>query len=152
MFVAAVCGLEALAVDDAWARFVVFLLGDPHLLESGQGGQDGTADPDGVFPLGGSDDLDLHCAGSQGSDFLLHTVSNTRVHGGTSGQDAVGVQILTDINVALHDGVEGGLMDTARLHTQEGRLEQGLWATETFVADGDDLTIRQLVGLLNCGG
>ncbi len=40
--------LEALAVDDAGAGFIVFLLGDPHLLEGGQGGQDGAADPDGV--------------------------------------------------------------------------------------------------------
>lgn len=28
--------------------------------------------------------LDLHGAGSQGSDFLLHAISNPRVHGGTS--------------------------------------------------------------------
>ncbi len=49
--------LEALAVDDAGAGFVVFLLGDPHLLEGGQGGQDGAADPDGVLALGGSNDL-----------------------------------------------------------------------------------------------
>jgi len=52
--------LEALAVDDGWSRLVVLLLGDPHLLEGGQGSQDGTTDPDGVFALGRSDDLDLH--------------------------------------------------------------------------------------------
>ncbi len=61
--------------------------------------------------------LDLHGAGGQSSDLLLHTVSNTRVHGGTTGQDVVGVQILTDVNVALHDAVVGGLMDTSGLHT-----------------------------------
>lgn len=49
--------LEAFAVDDAWAGLVVFLLGDPHLLESGQRSQDGPADPDGVFALRGSNDL-----------------------------------------------------------------------------------------------
>lgn len=27
--------LEALAVDDGWARLVVLLFGDPHLLEGG---------------------------------------------------------------------------------------------------------------------
>merc|ERR1712038_1201349 len=51
-------------------------------------------DPDGVLPLGGSDDLDLDGGGSQGGDLLLHTVSNTGVHGGASGHDGVGVQVL----------------------------------------------------------
>ena len=54
-----VYALEALPVDNARARLVVLLLGDPHLLESGEGSQDGASDPDGVLPLGGSDDLDL---------------------------------------------------------------------------------------------
>ena len=49
--------LEALPVDDGGASLIVLLLADPHLLESGQGGQDGAADPDGVFSLRGSDDL-----------------------------------------------------------------------------------------------
>merc|ERR1712228_236401 len=33
---------------------------------------------------------------SKSGDFLLHTVSNTRVHGGASGHDSVGIEILTD--------------------------------------------------------
>merc|ERR1712038_615615 len=45
--------LEALAVDDGGAALVVLLLGDPHLLEGGEGSQDGSSDPDGVLPLGG---------------------------------------------------------------------------------------------------
>merc|ERR1711971_821605 len=72
--------LEALAVDDGWAALVVLLLGDPHLLEGGEGSQDGASDPDGVLPLWGSDDLDLDGGGSQGGDLLLHAVSNTGVH------------------------------------------------------------------------
>ena len=48
-------GLEALPVDDARAGLVVLLLGDPHLLEGGEGGQDGSSDPDRVLPLGGSE-------------------------------------------------------------------------------------------------
>ncbi|VDO66800.1 unnamed protein product [Heligmosomoides polygyrus] len=42
---------KALAVNDGWAGLVVFLLGDPHLLEGGQGGEDGSSDPDGVLAL-----------------------------------------------------------------------------------------------------
>lgn len=52
--------LEALAVDDGWTALIVFLLGDPHLLEGGKGGKDGTTDPDRVFTFRWSNDLDLH--------------------------------------------------------------------------------------------
>jgi len=110
-------------VDDGWAGLIILLLADPHLLEGGQGSKDGSTDPDGVLALRWGNDLDLHCAGSHGCDLLLHTISNTWEHSGTTGHDVVGIQILTDINVALHDTVEGCLMDTSRLHTQEGRLE-----------------------------
>ena len=47
-------------MDDGWSGFVIFLLADPHLLEGGQRGEDGTTDPDGVFSLWWSNDLDLH--------------------------------------------------------------------------------------------
>merc|ERR1719420_1942945 len=46
--------LEALSVDDGWTGFVVFGLGDPHSLEGGEGGQDGTTDPDRDFLSGGA--------------------------------------------------------------------------------------------------
>merc|ERR1712112_483308 len=79
--------LEALPVDNGGAALVVFLLGDPHLLECGERGEDGASDPDGVLPLGGSDDLDLDGGGSEGSNLLLHSVSDTGVHGGASRHD-----------------------------------------------------------------
>merc|ERR1719372_17667 len=144
--------LEALAVDNGGAALVVLLLGDPHLLEGGEGGQDGSSDPDGVLPLRGSDDLDLDGGGGKSGDLLLHSVGNTGVHGGATGHDGVGVQVLPDVDIALHDGVVGGLVDSASLHTKEGRLEESLGAPESLVADGDDLTVGKLVGLLEGGG
>merc|ERR1711889_50421 len=72
--------------------------------------------------------------------------------GGASGHDSVGIEILTDINIALHDGVVGGLMDTTGFHSKEGRLEESLWAAETLIANGDDLAIGKLIGLLKGGG
>jgi len=146
-----VYSLEAFPVDNGWAGLIVFLLGDPHLLEGGQRGQDGASDPDGVFPLWWSDDLDLHGWWGEGDDFFLHTVGNTREHGGTTGQDSVGVQVFTDIDITLHDGVVGGLVDSGRLHTKEGWLEHGFWAPESLVANGDDLTVGKLVALLQRG-
>merc|ERR1711862_1092682 len=144
--------LEALPVDNGWAALVVLLLGDPHLLEGGEGRQDGATDPDRVLPLRGSNDLDLDGGGSQGSDLLLHPVGDTRVHGGATGHDGVGIQVLPDVNIALHDGVVGGLVDTAGLHAKEGRLEEGLGGAESLIANGDDLAVGKLVGLLEGGG
>merc|ERR1712128_7326 len=144
--------LEALPVDNGWATFVVLLLGDPHLLEGGERGEDGSSDPDGVLPLWGSDDLDLDCGGSKGSDLLLHPVSDTRVHGGASGHDGVGVQVLPDVNIALHDGVVGGLVDATGLHSKEGRLKESLWAPEPLIANGDDLAVGKFIRLLEGGG
>merc|ERR1712157_601621 len=43
---------EALPVHDGGAGLVVLPLGDPHLLEGGQRGQDGPTDPHGVLALG----------------------------------------------------------------------------------------------------
>merc|ERR1719220_3018780 len=125
---------------------------NPHLLEGGEGSQDGSSDPYGEFSFWWSNDLDFDGGWSQGSDFLLHSVSNTWVHGGASRHDGVGVQVLTDVNIALHDGVVCGLMDTAGFHSQEGRLEEGLRGTEPLIANGDNLTIRKLIGLLKGGG
>merc|ERR1719423_467859 len=93
------------------------------------GAREEISNPDGVFPLWWCDDLDLHGWWGEGGDLLLHTVSNTWEHGRTSGQDGVGVEILTDIDITLHDGVVGGLMDTSRFHTNEGGLEEGLGAS-----------------------
>ena len=42
-------------------------------------------------------------------------------------------------------------MDTTALQTQDVRLEQSLRSTETLVTDGDDLTVRKLVRLLQSG-
>merc|ERR550534_1385708 len=87
-----------------------------------------------------------------GSDLLLHTVSNSRVHGGASRHDSVGIEILTDVNIALHDGVVGGLMDAAGFHSEEGRLGESLRAAETLISNGDDLAVGKLVRLLKGGG
>ena len=129
----------ALPVDNGGTGLVVLLLRDPHGLEFGERSQDGATDPDGVLPLGRSDDLDLHGVGGEGGDLLLHTVSDSGVHGGATRQDNVGVQVLPDVNIALHDGVVDDLVDANRLKTQELGLEEGLRAPEPLVADGDHL-------------
>jgi hypothetical protein len=140
--------LEAFSVDNAWTRLVILSLGDPHGLKGGERGQDGASDPHRVLPLRRSDDLDLHGARRQSGDLLLHAVGNARVHGGATRQHIVGVQVLSDVDVALHDRRVGGLVQARYLHAEEGRLEEGLGRPESLVANGNDLTVWQLVGLL----
>merc|ERR1719233_2122580 len=79
-------------------------------------------------------------------------VSNTRVHGGASRHDSVGIEILTDVNIALHDRVVGGLVDATGFHSKEGRLEESLRAAETLIANSDDLAVGKLIRLLKGGG
>ena len=76
----------------------------------------------------------------------------TREHSGATRQHGVGVQVLPDVHVALHDGVVGRLVDASRFHAQERGLEQSLGAPEPLVADGDDLSVGQLVALLEGRG
>merc|ERR1711999_13746 len=40
----------------------------------------------------------------------------------------------------------------AGFHSKEGRLEEGLWAAETLIANGDDLAVGKFIGLLEGGG
>merc|ERR1712150_277000 len=87
-----------------------------------------------------------------GGDLLLHPVGDSWEHGGSSGEDGVGVQILPDVNIALHDGVVAGLVDSGRLHSDEGWLDESLGAPEPLVSDGDDLSVGKLVALLEGGG
>merc|ERR1719369_1300212 len=140
--------LEAFAVDDGWTALFVLLLCDPHGLEGGQRCDNGATDPDGVFALRGSNDLDLQggCGGI--SDFLLDTVSNTGVHGGTTRQDDVGEEILSDVNIAGLDTVAEGLVDANGFHTDHGWVEENLRATEALVTNGDDLTVGEFIGLV----
>jgi len=118
------------------------------LLEGGERGKDRSSDPDRVFSFWGGNDLDLHGGRSKSREFLLHSVSNSGEHGGTSREDNVSVKILPDVNIALHDGVVGGFVDTSSFHSEERGLEEGFGASESFVSDGDDLSVRKFVGLL----
>lgn len=144
--------LEAFMVDNGWSRLVVLLLRDPHLLESGQGSQDGTTDPDRVLSLRRSNDLDLHRRWSQGSDLFLHTLSNTWEQSSTTRHNNVTVQLLSDVDVTPDDRVVSGIVNTHSLQAQVSRTEQCLCSSESLVTDGDNLTVRQLVRLLNGRG
>ena len=132
-------------MDDGRSGLIILGLGDPHLLESGKGGKDGSSDPDGVLPLGGGDDLDLHGGRGKGVELLGHALSDSGVHGGSSREDDVGVQVLPDVDVALHDGLEGAVVDAGGLASDEGGLEEDLGATEALGSEDDDVSVGKLI-------
>ena len=144
--------LETFPVNDAGSALVVLLLCYPHRSEGGERSEDGTSDPDRVLPLRRSDHFNLHGGGSKSGDLLLHPISDTGVHGGSSREDTVSVQIFPDVDIAPHDGVEGLLVDSRYLHTQEGGLEESFRSPESLVTNSDDLSVRELVRLLEGAG
>lgn len=135
-------------MDDSGTSFVVFGSGDPHGLEGGEGGKDGATDPDRELSLGGSNNLDLHGGGGKGGDFLAESLGDAGEHGGTTGHDDVSVEVLSDIDVALHDGFVGEFVDSGVLKTDERGLEEEFGASESLILDGDGLSVGQLVGLV----
>merc|ERR1719507_968991 len=139
---------DALDVDDAGARYVVLLLRDPHLCEGAERREDGAADPHRVLPLRRRGDRDLHRVRHEGPELLLHTRVDPRVHRGASGEDDVLVQVLADINVGLHDRVEGCQVDARECLPKRLRVEKCLGATEALLANCDHIPVGELVGLL----
>ena len=141
-------------MDDLGSVLLVFLLGDPLGFEGGEGREGGTTSPDGVVSVLGGDDLDHVLLWAEGIDFLLESVGETLVEGGTTGHDDVGVEILSDIDITLLDGLV-----THGVHTEdfvtlldEAWLEEGLWTAESSGVDGDHLSVWELVLLLALRG
>ena len=74
-------------------------------------GEDGTTDPDGVFSFSWGVDLHLHLGWGKVLHFLLESLWDTIVHGGTTRHDHVFVEVSSDIDVAFHDGLESEFLD-----------------------------------------
>lgn len=66
--------------------------------------------------------------------------------------DDVGVEVLANVDITLHDGVESGDVDSAGFETEDRGLEESLRSAEALVANGDDLAVRKLVRLLEGRG
>ena len=63
---------------------IVFFLGNPHLLEGGEGCEDGTTDPNAVLPFRWSNHLDPHSGRCKSTKLLGHALTNTWQHGRTT--------------------------------------------------------------------
>jgi hypothetical protein len=88
----------ALSVDDGSTVLSVVFGGNPGWSESAEGGESWCTLSDDVFTVGGGNDTDLSTAGGKVSDFVLKSVSETLVHGGTSGEDDVLAKVFSDFD------------------------------------------------------
>ena len=111
--------LKAFTMNNRRSRLVILGLGDPHLLKGRQRGKDGTTNPDRVFTFRRCNDLDLHGGRGKGGELLGHAFSDSGEHGGSSRHNDVGVKVSADVDVALHDGLESAVVDTAGLFSDE---------------------------------
>merc|ERR1719238_803924 len=53
--------------------------------------------------------------------------------------------LYSNVNIALHNGLEGSVMNATGLFANEAGLEEHLGATEALAANSDNVTIGQLV-------
>ena len=135
-------------MNDSGSGFLILGFVDPHGLEGGKGAEDGSSDPDQEFPLSRGNNLDLHGGGGKGGDFLAETLGNAGVHGGSTTHDDVAIEVLSDVDVALEDGLVGDFVEAGHFLADHHGLEEGLGASKPLGGNGDDLSIGQLVGLV----
>jgi hypothetical protein len=88
-------------VHYAGPPLAVLILCDPHLLEGGETGEDGTADPGGALALRRGDHLDTHGGRGQGLHLLLQAVLEAWEHGASTGQDDVAVHLSFEIRLGV---------------------------------------------------
>merc|ERR1712187_305037 len=105
------------------------------------GSKGGSSNPDGVFSLRRSNNLDGHGLRGKLVELILQSLVNLFEHGGSSRHDGVGVQVLSDIDVALHDRLEGQVVDSLLFNSDEGRLEENFRASESLVSNGDNVSV-----------
>jgi hypothetical protein len=96
---------ETFTVDNLGTALVVFLLGDPHSLESRQGGEDRSTKPYGVHALCGCENLGFVVSGGELMHFLPHSFGHSFEKSGTTSKDNVSEHVTTDFNIAFHYGV-----------------------------------------------
>merc|ERR1719483_1678854 len=62
------------------------------------------------------------------------------------------VQVSSNINVALHDGGEAKSVESGAFHAKEVWLEENFCAAESFVPDGNGITVGKFVLLFHVAG
>mmetsp|Transcript_22985 Transcript_22985/g.39462 ORF Transcript_22985/g.39462 Transcript_22985/m.39462 type:complete len:291 (-) Transcript_22985:507-1379(-) len=146
---------ESLAVYGIGAGLIELVSRDPHLLEGGEGCEDGAADPGRVLPLRRRKDADLQVLRRKLTDVVEQPLTERLEQGGAAGEDNLAVEGLAYIEVGLVDRVHEALVDPGELLPDQLRSEQHLRRPEPLRPKLDDGVVGQLVlrgraGLVLC--
>jgi len=140
-------------VDDGGTVLLVVLHGDPAGGEGREGSQGRGTLPHGVLTVSGGDNSNLGAGWELLENLLLESISETLVHGGTTGEDDVLAQVLSDIDVGGLDGGIAELVEGLAGLTVEGWLEEQLWALHSNLSwDGDNTLVWESVLHILGGG
>lgn len=136
-------------MEDGETVLLVVGLGNPRVGEAAEGAEGGGTSPDRELSGWLGNNSNVGTGWELGLELVLESVGKTLVHGGTTGEDDVLGEILSDIDISLLDGVVGDVLDTLAAHTVEGWLEEELWTSESNLAwNVDDSLIWHGVGLV----
>lgn len=138
-------------MDDFGTSFLIFGFCDPHGLEGWQWWQDWTTDPDQEFPFFWGEHLYFHGWWSQSSNFLAESLWDTWEHSCSTTHNDVAVQIFSNINITLKDGLISDFVEAWHFLSNQHRFEEGLWASESLVANWDSLSIGKLINSIVLG-
>ena len=132
---------------------LVVLLADPGFIEVGLRAKSGSTSPDREVTISTGVNANLVFMGGKGDDLRLKTVSEALVHGGTTGEDNVLLQLLSNVNVGGLDGFPSEFVDRIASLSEEAWLEEKLWACHAGEArNGDNIPIWESVLLVERGG
>ena len=111
-------------MNDASSDIRKLLLSDPHWLKLLNEGEDGAAEPAGVFAVSRGFHLGAHRRRCQCLDLFTHAVFHSEEHCAATGKYDVLEQVLFDVGVAFEDSVVGPSLDRLDLLADEVGLEE----------------------------
>ena len=137
----------AFSVNNFDTVLLIFFTGDPVGFEGGEGAEGWSTLPDGVVSISGGKNLNHVWLWAHLIDFFLHSFWETGIHGSTTREHDGGVQVLSDIDVTLLDGLECHFVEAFDGITYFDQIweEQSFWAHESWWVNNDNLTIGKFV-------
>lgn len=80
--------------------------------------------------------------------FFLASLFHAWEHAASSAEHNVGVEILPDVEVALHNGLIDQFVEGRHFESKFGRIEHNLWGPEALVSESDGLSVRESVSAI----
>lgn len=93
--------------------------------------------------FGRTDHVDFGSCRNENLKFFTQSLGSSGEHGVSSAEYYVSVEVLSHVKIAFHDRLIDHLVEGRHLEVEFGRGEESFSASESLIAEGDDLTIRK---------